>query len=688
MKLSRIATATSGAAMTLLSLSPLAATHAYALDEHNVSKAISRANDLGRVPASQNQTLTVVLKKHNEAELDKAIEELYNPESSTYHQWFTANDFAKYAPTAAELETVKKELVSRGFTVVSTDPHNFSIRVTGTTAHVESAFQTELHTLRINNKVFQAHTRDAQLPGAAGQLVESVAGLERHQVQPLISFVKDPRTGKALFKKKVTAANAGATLTQEISGTPLTAPALYSFTTPDASLPLAAYYGNVYNKNPSQIISYTPAELQSHYGLTSLIKQGYDGTGQTIALVEAYGYAAAEADANVAAKAFALPALNSSNFSVIYPEGKPINSAAADLTGWTDEIALDIQSAHAIAPGAKILVVASAGQDNEDQIASLQYIISHKLASTVSNSWENDDELLAGPSEENAFNSVLKLGAASGISFQFSSGDGGDLGLGTPVGSLGVPSNSPYATAVGGTSILNNTAGSGQVVTGWGNNIVFLNAGGPVDPPTGDAFFNGGAGGGESLFFAKPSWQKALPGTGRQVPDVSALADPFTGFGIIVTEQGKQVAFAGVGGTSLASPIFTAIWAIADQYNGKALGQAAPAVAKLKSGQITDVLPTSALNVSDVSGTVYDSNGPTFYSQTGLFEGLLYDQHGFVSAIWPLVPGVEDVAITFGTDSSLTVTPGWDNVTGYGEPNGLPFIQGVTGKTTGAALTK
>jgi subtilase family serine protease len=681
-------TPTSWAALALLSLSTLASRPAFALPQHNVAKVVSLASDLGRVDPNQIQTLTIVLITHNESEFDKAVEDLYDPESSSYHQWFSANDFAKYAPTSAELETVKKELVSQGFEVISTDPQNFSLRVTGTTAKVEAAFQTELHTFRYNGKTFQAHTRDAQLTGAAGQLVDSVAGLDRHQVRNLLSIAQNPRSGKPLFKKTVTPADAGSTLLSGINGTPLSAPALYTFTTPGASLPLGVYYGNVYSKNPALTISYTPAQLESHYGLTSLIKEGYDGTGQTIALVEAYGYSAAESDANVAAKAFGLPPLTSSNFSVIYPEGKPLNPGAADLTGWTTEIALDIQSSHAIAPGAKILVVASAGQDNEDQIASLQYIITHKLANTVSNSWENDDEIIAGSAEENAFNSVLKIGAASGISFQFSTGDSGDLGLGTPVGAVSVPSNSPYATAVGGTSILNNTAGTGQVVTGWGNDITYLNLFGPVDPPTGDGFFYAGAGGGESLYYAKPSWQKALPGTGRQLPDVSALADPFTGFGLIVTSGGVQSALAGIGGTSLASPIFTAIWAIADQYNGKPLGQASPAVARLKSGEITDVLPTTPLNVSDVSGTIYDSNGPTFYSQTGLFAGLLGSQVGFVSAIWPAIPGEEDIAITFGTDSSLTVTPGWDNVTGYGEPNGLPFIQGVTGKTKGAALAK
>jgi subtilase family serine protease len=689
MTLHKLIATTSWTAFALFSLSSITSQPAFAVTAQNVPKVVEVATDLGRVAPSQSQTLTIELATHNQAGLDKAVEDLYNPESPSYHQWLTAKELAQYAPTAAELETVKKELTKQGLTVVSTDPQNFSLRVSGTTASVEAAFQTELHTFRYNGKTFQAHTKEAQLSGAAGPLVSSVVGLDRHQVRTMLSVASNPRTGKPLFKKVLASpADAGSTLLSEITGTALSAPAVYTFPTPGAALPLAVYYGNVYDKNSNLIVSFTPEQLQSHYGLPTLYKQGYNGAGQTIALVEAFGYPAELADANLAAKTFGLPQLVKDDLTTIYPEGKPLDPNAADLTGWTTEIAMDIQSAHSIAPGAKIVVVASAGQDNEDQIASLEYIIANKVANTVSSSWENDDEIIAGSAEENAFNSVLERGAAAGISFQFSSGDSGDLGLGTPIGSVGVPSNSPYATAVGGTSILNNTAGTGQIVTGWGNDIIFINIDGPTDPPTSESEFYAGAGGGESVFFAKPSWQKALPGKGRQVPDVSALADPFTGFSIIYTSGGVQYAEAGIAGTSLASPIFTAIWAIADQYNGKPLGQAAQIVPRLKAGQITDVLPTSPLETADVSGTVYDASGPTFYSQTGLFEGVLYSTTNFVSAIWPIVPGEEDIAISFGTDSSLTVTPGWDNVTGYGEPNGLPFIQGVTGKTKGAAIAK
>jgi subtilase family serine protease len=315
-------------------------------------------------------------------------------------------------------------------------------------------------------------------------------------------------------------------------------------------------------------------------------------------------------------------------------------------------------------------------------IASLQHIVAHKLASAVSSSWEADAENVSGPSEEKAFNAILKKGAASGISIQFSTGDDGDQGLGTPVGAVSVPSNSPYATAVGGTSILNDPGSSTHTVTGWGNNAVSIAMAGVADPPI-QLGFQGGAGGGESVYYAKPSWQKDLPGKGRQVPDVSALADPYTGFAIIYTSDGEQNFLAGIGGTSLASPLFTSIWAIADQYNGAPLGFAAPHIARLKPGQITDVLPTSSLVKSDAAGTVYSSGDSKFYSADRLFSGLLFSQSKFPSAVWPF--DAEDAeVISFGTDTSLTVTPGWDNVTGFGEPNGLPFIQGVTGKTHGS----
>ena len=656
-----------------------------------VARGLELATDHGRVVAGQEQTISVFLKLHDQAGFDQAVADLYDPTSPSYHQWLTDADFAKYAPTGAEMKTVKQELEGHGLSTISIDPQNFSIRVHGTVSAIEDAFQTELHTFTYKNTSFQAPRWEGVLSGAAGNLVAATSGLERHAVHPNFVIAKNPLTGQPLFSKKITATDTAAQIFNPpfLTNTALTGPSTINLKGIAQPLPLGDYFGPAYDINFEEFVSYTPARLRSHYGLTSLIQQGYDGTGQTVALLEAFGYAAAELDANAAGNVFGLPLLTNKNFEVVFPEGPPLDPNAGDLTGFTGEIALDIQSVHAIAPGAKIIEVASAGQDNEDLIASLEYIRTHKLAHIVSCSLETDAEIISGTDEEDSFNNVLERLAAAGISVQFASGDAGDQGLGTPLGAVSVPSNSPYATAVGGTSVLNDPLGGEDIVTGWGTNVTALQIEFVQDPPP-SVGFQFGAGGGESQFFAKPAWQKALPGNGRQVPDVSADADPETGVPLVVTSGGFQSAEANVGGTSLATPIFSAIWAIASQFNGKPLGFAAPAVARLKKGEITDVVDTSRLSTDSLSGTIVDQGGSTFFSTNALFAGQTPSiaQTNFLAAITNLHQLHSAFAITFGADTSLTVEEGWDNVTGFGEPNGLPFIQGVTGKKKGVSIEK
>jgi subtilase family serine protease len=640
---------------------------------NNVPESIHQASDLGRIDSAKEINVTVRLKMLNQDAFDKVVDALYEPGSPTFHKWLTDDELKRYAPAKEATDAVRKELESHGLTVLSTDENGFSIRVSGTAANVESAFNTEIHEFQRNGKVFRANVQNVRLTGAAGDYVSSVAGIESHEIHPLLRRAVNPRTNEAppavALKKVETSGGLGAFITDQF----LFAPKAFTFTTPGSALPVGVYFGNVYDESATLVSNYTPAQLQALYGLPAAYKQGLDGTGQTIVLLEAYGYPTIEADANAFFNLAGLPPLTSSNFNVIYPVGKPASPQLGILSGWDVEIALDVQWSHSIAPGAKILVVVAPGQDSEDFQAAMSYIINHHLGNVVSDSWEEDTDLFAGPFEEESFDQILEIAAAKGISFHFSTGDGGDTGLGSPIGAAGVPSNSPHATAIGGTSILNNLYGSGSETLGWGTSLVVVNQSGVLDPPSVLPFY-GGSGGGESIFFPKPSWQKSLPGTGRQTPDVSALADPFTGVPIVVTDQGEQFLFAGYGGTSLASPIFTAIWAIANQKAGHSLGQAAPTIAGLKAGQLLDVLPETS--PTNVSGTIFDTTGATFYSPTDLFTGLLYNTTEFTSALWNAGGGTNYV-ISFGLDTSLTVTKGWDNVTGYGTPNGLPFLDAV-----------
>ncbi len=432
------------------------------------------------------------------------------------------------------------------------------------------------------------------------------------------------------------------------------------------------YYGNIYDASATKSASYTPAQVQSIYGMPAAYKKGLDGTGQTIVLLEAFGYPTMQQDANAFSTLAGLPQLSSSNFQIVYPDGQS-NPQLGIQTGWNLEIALDVEWAHTIASGAKIVVVVSNGQDSKDFQRAMRYIVNHNLGYGVSDSWEEDTDYYAGPLEQKSFDQVLTRAAAKGISFQFSTGDHGDDGLGTPVGAAGVPADSPLATVVGGTSVLNVVGGSGTTTTGWGTTLTLLALGNVENPPAQEGA-EGGAGGGESMYFAKPSWQSALPGTGRQTPDVSALADPYTGVPIVLTQNGEQIIQPGIGGTSLASPIFTAIWAIADQEAGHPLGQAAPTIAALPAGALLDVLP--ATSQTDVSGVMYDANGSTFYSASQLFSNNLYSKTSFLSAVWNLGSG-EYGDLGFGLNTSLTLAPGWDNVTGFGTPTGLTSLNAV-----------
>ena len=641
---------------------------------NNVPEGTRQASDLGRVASAQEITITVRLQMQNEAAFDEAVDALYDPASPTFHKWLTEEDLKKYAPGKERSDAVRKELESHGLEILSADENGFSIRARGTAANVESAFNTEIHEFQRNGKIFRANVENARLSGVAGDYVAAVAGLESHEVRPHLRRAVNIKTHKEPPTIPLTKVKADGGLGSIVTDQILSSPETFSFKTPGAKLPVGVYYGNVYNANPALIPDYTPAQLEALYGLPAAYKAGFDGKGQTIVLLEAYGYPTIEADANAFFQLTGLPLLSSSTFKIVYPEGKPVDPNAGVLTGWDIEIALDVQWAHAIAPGAKIVVAAAAGEDTEDLQDAISYITKHHLGDSVNDSWEEvDPDLIAGPLEQKSYDQVLKIAAAKGISFNFSTGDGGDGGLGSPIGAAGVPSNSPHATAVGGTSILNKVHGSGYETLGWGDSVVEINNSGVLDPPMPIPFVGGG-GGGESVYFPKPSWQKGLPGTGRQTPDISALADPYTGVPIVVTEDGVQGLQAGWGGTSLACPIFTAFWAIADQKAGHSLGLAAPAIAALKPGVLVDVLPLSS--PTNVTGTIVDETGATFYSATALFDGQLYGSTGFTSAVWDVGGGL-DFAFGFGLDTSLTVTKGWDNVTGYGTPYGLTFLDAV-----------
>lgn len=284
---------------------------------------------------------------------------------------------------------------------------------------------------------------------------------------------------------------------------------------------MALRFSNTKNGTVSPC-GYSASEISTAYGLNSAYSKNLKGQGQTIVIVDAYSSPTIEADANTYSQLNGLPQLTSANFKIYQPTGPADYDA-----GWAGEITLDVEMAHAMAPGAKIALVEAASNNDVDLQGAVAYALGHHLGSVISNSY-GQPEAFDTASDMLVWSALSELGAATGISVDFSTGDSGDFEAATGTRTVSVPSNSPYATAVGGTTLVINSNKSYKFETGWGNNGTVIDSNGALNPPQNLGFIYG-AGGGESKFFAKPSFQHNLPGSGRQQPDVSAVADPFTG---------------------------------------------------------------------------------------------------------------------------------------------------------------
>ena len=265
---------------------------------------------------------------------------------------------------------------------------------------------------------------------------------------------------------------------------------------------------------------YGPNDLQSAYALPS----GTAGAGQTVAIVDAYDDTSAEADMGTYRSQYGLPACTTANgcFTKVNQSGGTSYPRADP--GWALEISLDVQWAHAIAPGAKILLVEASSNSFTNLLAAEDYAAAH--AQYVSNSW--------GGSEFSGESSYDSHFAHSGVSFFVSAGDAG-----LPAE---YPSASPNVISVGGTTLhFSGSTFTGE--TGW-------SSGG------GGCSTYEGANGAQSAF---SQYGQANCGGKRATPDVSLDADPSSGVSVYdsVSYNGQTGWFT-VGGTSASSPMWAA----------------------------------------------------------------------------------------------------------------------------------
>jgi subtilase family serine protease len=624
----------------------------------NLPAAIAtHGTSLGLESPSAPISATVWLKMHNKAEFDLIVKQLYTKGSPNYHKWLTRADMKRFEPTAAEITAVESELAAHHLSVVSSDAAHFSVKFEGKTSDYESAFHTQLSRYILDGRILRAASVAPRMTGAATGLISGVTGVSGAGLRPFHVVPLDPKTGKQLGLVRVASGEKpqGAFYSNQCLG-PMTSVALTLGTT------FATYTGIGYGADPTNTepgtispCGYSPQDVWDLYSLNSVYDLGYTGAGQTVVVVDAYGSPTIVADTATFSALYGLPALS---LQLYTPQPVPGSDA-----GWAAETTLDVEWAHAIAPDAGIALIAAPSSADDDLQTAVMYAIEYGLGNVISNSY-GEPESEVDPVTMLIWDGICEMAAAQGISVHFATGDDGDYAAQLGYPDVSSPANAPNATAVGGTSIVFSPTDSSVIQTGWGTNLTELSPGSYlVDDPPVELGFQGGAGGGVSQFFEKPGYQAGLAGEGRHLPDVSAIADQYTGVEVIFTINGQQY-FELIGGTSLATPVFSSIWALFDQYNVVSLGQAAPYIAA-GSPFIVDVLP--ATDAYNTTGSISDVVSTTQYSSVDLSQPL-ENTTMFGAALWNYGGGAF-YNITFGTDSSLTVGPGWDNVTGYGTPN-------------------
>jgi subtilase family serine protease len=373
---------------------------------------------------------------------------------------------------------------------------------------------------------------------------------------------------------------------------------------------------------------YNPLQLEKAYDLLPLYKQGYDGTGRTIVIVDSFGSPTVGHDLAVFDKQYGLPAPPS--LRVIQPAGK--FPKEPDHPGWAWETALDVEWAHAIAPGANILLVETPTNEDEGtsgfpQIVEAEnYVVDHNLGDVISQSFGATEQTFPGAKQLLAQRGAYINAHDHNVSVLAASSDSGAVdytrsgGLYTyPV--VDWPGTDPLITNVSGTELHLNAAGTRTSPdTVW--NDTFNKAvqryfdGSPAPTAT-------GGGGGKSIFFARPPWQagvKSITGNHRGVPDISMSASCAAQVVVYVSFPGTRPGWSIICGTSEATPEFAGIVAIADQYAGKRLGLLNPALYSLSAAGAPGLV-----DVTQGNNSVRFQQDGTWYNVAGFSASPGYD---------------------------------------------------------------
>jgi subtilase family serine protease len=568
----------------------------------------SGASVLGPTDPNAQMSVDVSLKPRDQAALDTFVSEVSTPGAPEFRHYLSPGEFGPlFGPTASTLAAVRSWLSTTGLQVGATNPGGLLIPVSGKASQIEQAFGVSLVATRLpSGRVARNNTTTPKVPAALTGVLQGVIGL---------STVVQPHAQIKTASPSATAATGGGTAGGAAS---------VRAATPEASAnPAHVVPSACAGASALRPFGYTADQLASTYGFTTLFGQGRTGSGVKVGIYELEPYTPSD-----------IATYQSCFGTSVSVQNVNIDGGAVGSQG--GEAALDIEDVASMAPGASI-VVYSGPQVGNGPIDIYARMVGDDATQVITTSWGICEPQM-DPAQQATESSLFAQASAQGQTIVAASGDAGSSDCYNPAVVLGGdtslqvddPADQPYVTGAGGTSI--QSAGSPPVETVW-------NSG----PGT------GAGGGGVSSDFAQPSWQS---GAGvdapnatavcnlnrrtscREVPDVSALADPAHGF---VNYWGGSWGVAG--GTSVSSPLWAALLAVIDQGQPATVGFVNPALYSCGPSGFNDV----------TTGT------------NDLFPGL--------SSAYPATPGY-DVASGWGSPSAPTLAA--DLSAGSSCTKGLP----------------
>jgi subtilase family serine protease len=328
-------------------------------------------------------------------------------------------------------------------------------------------------------------------------------------------------------------------------------------------------------------VCYTPSLISAAYDTAPIDTSASDGTGQTIAIIDSFGSPTIRHDLDVFDAAYGLPAPPS--FTISQPAGTvpPFDPSNPDRAGWAMETSLDVEWAHAMAPGASIALVETptselAGSSGFPEIATAEtWIVEHHVANVISESFGTAEQTFRSARSITRFDPPLQAAAAAGVTVVAATGDQGSSEIkrdgvsyfSKPV--VGWPASDPLVTAVGGTHLQLTAAGEYLSDPDVWNDTFSFNPAMPL-----------ASGAGRSSVFGRPAYQDGVASTTgdmRTIPDISMTAS-CTAPVVVYMSAVAHVGWQPICGTSVATPLFAGIVARADEVAGKGLGQINPAL--------------------------------------------------------------------------------------------------------------